>query len=341
MKNNRKVLYTLLIIVFLILIGISSFFAYYFYNLKDTSISLDEVIVNEKSLMSYNVKLKDNKYYQSISDNNTYMISLIDNITAYFNYSTTFTDSIDGEYSYYIVGKVQSTSNGNNVDSEIYKSEIYKYEISGNVINISNTFNIDLDKILDEYKEFLNTHGINANSSVYYEVHLNYSVFSDKINKTITNEKVLSIGIPNSDITRINIPEEDKVERKEFSEITDKDNEIYVLIMIEFLGVILLNVLIIIILVRKLSRVVSIYDHDLEKILKEYDEYIVHIKDLPDLSKKEVLFVDSFDDLVDASITLHNPINFIEIIKGKDATFMVFNGRYVYVYKFDIKNIEK
>ena len=64
MKNNKVNLYYGLMVVLLVLIGISSFFFNYFYNLRDEDLSIENMIINESNKMSYNVKLFDNEFFK-------------------------------------------------------------------------------------------------------------------------------------------------------------------------------------------------------------------------------------------------------------------------------------
>ena len=84
-KNNKVNLYYGLMVVLLVLIGISSFFFNYFYNLRDEDLSIENMIINESNKMSYNVKLFDNEFFKSSSEETSYVLSLVDNINTYFN----------------------------------------------------------------------------------------------------------------------------------------------------------------------------------------------------------------------------------------------------------------
>lgn len=338
MKNN-KVTYYILIVLLLILIGVSSFFLIYFYNLRGQDLSIEEISISESNKMSYNVKLKDNKYYKSNIEGDTFVISLIDNINTYFNYSVAFSSSITGEYSYYIVGNAVYEYNGEKVKNEIYKSDISKYEITGNVINLSNSFDINLDEIIGDYNGFKNDYGINTTGYIEYVVYINYSVFSEQISKSMMNSKEFFIKIPCEDITHITITEDEVVNRKDFSELNYDDNKLYLIVSLEFMGAIIIFILLIVLIIKRLGKRETVYDYELRLLLKKYDEMIVSIKDLPDLTNYEIFFVDTFEELVDAANNLVLPINFVEVIDKKESTFIVLHEAIAYVYKLSSKSI--
>ena len=61
---------------------------------------------------------------------------------------------------------------------------------------------------------------------------------------------------------------------------------------------------------------------------------------MPDFDNIDVLFVDEFDDLLDAVYVTDKPINYYEVIKDKEAIFVLFNDFKAYVYNVSIRNEE-
>ena len=140
MKNNKVNLYYGLMVVLLVLIGISSFFFNYFYNLRDEDLSIENMIINESNKMSYNVKLFDNEFFKSSSEETSYVLSLVDNINTYFNVSTAFSSPVSGEYSYFVKGYIVMHQGDEEVKNEIYSSDVFKFNVDGSVINLSSNF---------------------------------------------------------------------------------------------------------------------------------------------------------------------------------------------------------
>lgn len=338
MKKNKVMLYYGLLVVLLILIGVSSFFFNYFYGLRNEDLSLEDVSIKEKNQMSYNVKLFDNEFFKSSVEEKNYVLSLVDNLNAYFNYSVTFSNPVEGEYSYYVVGNIVMEQNGEKVKNEIYRSDISKFEANGKVINLSENFDVDLDQIIQKYNDQVNNLKIDVNAEVEYDVIINYSFFSEHISKSIVNGKTLSYYIPIKDITNITYTDDDVFERREYSELNFEDNKIYIVICLEFVGAIIIFILLMVLIVKRVNGQVSVYQEKLDKILSKHDDQIVHLKDLPDLSKYDVLFVEHFGDLLDASKNINTPINYYEVIKKHEATFIVLDKKTAYVYKLSSKN---
>ncbi len=339
MKKNKVALYYSLIVVLLVLIGISSFLFNYFYNLRGEDLSLEEMTINEANKMSYNVKLFDNEFFKSSDEETNYVLSLVDNINTYFNYSTVFSSPVVGEYSYYVKGSVIMEENGEKVSNEIYRGDTASYNVNGSVINLSSSFDIDLDAVVRAFREQVLNLNLNVDSVIRYDVVYSYKVYSDELAKSLVNSRTLSVVIPVKDITNITITEDAEVMRKEFSDLNLDDNKLYLAICLEFIGAILIFVLLIALLVRRINGQVSVYEDALEKLLNKYDSHLVYLKELPDLADYNVLFVEEMEDLLATSKKTKTPISYIEVVDKHEATFMVLLDKQVYVYKFSSKNV--
>lgn len=336
-KNKLAIYYGLMLVLF-ILIGVSSFFFNYFYNLRGEDLSIEKMVVSESNKMSYNVKQFDNAFFKTSSEETNYVMSLVDNINTYFNVSTAFSSPVEGEYSYFIKGYIIMHQGSEEVKKEIYSGEINKYKLEGSVINLSSNFDIDLDKIIAEYQNQVNNLGINVTSEIVYDINYNYAVFSNKLSKSIANSKTLKVEIPINDITNIKITEDKDDIRNEFSELNKDDNIVYVIVCLEFLGAIIIFILLIVLIVKRVNGQVSIYQDKLNKILDKYESDLVNLSELPDLTNYDVLFVNDFEDILETARKLKLPINYIEVIKKHEATFMVLQDNQVYVYKLNSKN---
>lgn len=322
-KKNRTILYYNLIFILVILIGISSFFLAYFYNLIDEDLRMQDVSVVENSEMNFSVKEKGKDVFSHNKD--TYNLSEIDTINTYFNYSITFSEEVTGSYSYNIVGFKEV----NGEDIEVYKSDNYQYEVTGHIINLSSSFDI---KNLET--------NIVGSSNLKYVVKISYSLFNDYLGRSFVSSDSLNISIPNMEETTIKTSEKVSNKKIVFSETKDDDNELYLVITLEFLGAIIMFILLILLILRTINKENDPYQMTIDHILKKYEKQIVTLKSVPDLAKMDVLFVSDFKDLVDASYNLDQVINYTEVIKNKAAIFVVFNKHIAYVYKLTRQHIK-
>lgn len=334
MSKRNKILYSLCIDFLVIVILVSIYFIYYFYSIKDSDVSTKAITIKEKNNMSYKVSMLKE------STATSYLTNEIDDINTNFSYSITFDKEVEGEYTYIIKGYLAAYNNDKKVlNREIYNSTLKSFDVDGNVINIADSINIDFDKSLEIYNNFKNTYEMNLTSYISYDIKVFYSVYNEYLNKNINNTKVYNIKATLSDnVSKIGVTPDDDNKRKEYSDNNYEKKPVYLAICLEFLGVILLCLTIIIYIIRIIRKNETEYEKYKNYILQTYDKYIVGIKELPNLKKIEVLFVDEFKDLIDAAKTLNMPINYTEVVKGHEATFIVIHKKRAYVYKLSDKN---
>lgn len=339
MRKTKSVLYYALLVVLLILMGISIFFFIYFNNLRGTDLSLEDLDIITSSQIKYNVKVKDDLFYKSDNETETFVTNMIENVNAYFNISSAFSSRVNGDYSYFITGSVVMGEGNDKVVNEIYKSDINKFKVDGNVINISTNFDINVNEVIKNYHTFALNNNVTSDAYIEYKVTYNFAIFSNKISKSVVDKEDYYIRIPIKDITRIYTNGNESVTTHEFSELNKDDDKLYVIISLEFLGAVLVFILLIALIIKRLMGRETIYEYEIRHILEKFKESIVFLKELPDLSGYKVLFTSSFEDMLDASYTIHSPINYYEVVENKQSTFLVFDGNVVYVYKIDSKNI--
>lgn len=333
MSRRSKILYSLCIDFLVILILVSIYMIYYFYTIKDSDVETKALLINEKNTMSYKVSMLDGT--------SSYVTSKIDDINTNFSYSISFDNEIDGQYSYLIKGYLVGY-NGDKIvlNREIFNSTLKKFSVKGNVINVADSINIDFDKQYQSYLNYLKTYTSVETSYIMYDIEVFYNVKSEYLNKSIVDTKKFYVRATlNDNISTIGVTPNEDIDRKIFSDINYEKKPIYLVVCLEFMGVILLCVFVIIYIVRIIRKNESDYDKYKNYILRKYDSKIVSISVLPDLKKLQVLFVDSMGDLIDAANTLNLPINYIEVVKGHEAVFIILNKRTAYVYKINDDNV--
>jgi hypothetical protein len=328
--KKRTIVYIIFIIVLIVLANISAYFYLYFDNIRKNTKYTTELVINEKSSITYNLEDNNNRYYNS-KNLNEYDINEVNKVDVFYNYVLTFDKRITGEYSYYVRGVLLDTSLEK---KNIYKSDEYKYSIDNkNVININQLANIELKKIVSEnvdIAEMIDAH-------IKYELVFNYHAYSKELNKYISDSKTIEVDIPvTSGKTITTSPYEEKKYR-EFSNELDHNNNTYLFICLEFLGSIILYILCIAYLIERISPTDYMNDKVLHFYLSKYKNYIIDINFLPDLSYKNVMFVDNFDELVKYSNKYRVPIDYVEIVKHKESIFAVIYDNDAYVYKVSVK----
>lgn len=347
MKTNRKILYTILLIALLILASVSSFFLYYFYKMRNENLSFNKIDVQESSTVSYNVLANDSKFYDSSVSKKSYITREIKDVQTYFNYILTFSSDISINYSYIIEGKIIGSTKGTDdriLEKTIYKNTPVVKQYSGKIINLTDTFDIDVPYYVQLKDEFVNQYNIDVDAYIEYHITISYAYTSNAINKSKTDKKELSIIIPISEVSTMPVvPLNNIYTHSEYSDLTEKDRSTYLAICLELFGSTMLFILTGILIFKRLisDTEVVLYRKDIKEILSKYKEYVVKLKNMPDFDDIDVLFVDKFQDLYDLCLFTKKPINYFEVLEDKTAIFVIFNDFKAYVYKVNIRNEEE
>ena len=82
---------------------------------------------------------------------------------------------------------------------------------------------------------------------------------------------------------------------------------------------------------------ISEYDKVLKRILRDYDSIIANINNDTVITKDKVIFVESFDELIDIHDNLGSPILFNEVVKGYKSYFTIIENNMMYRYVLENK----
>ena len=110
------------------------------------------------------------------------------------------------------------------------------------------------------------------------------------------------------------------------------NNKLYLIISAVIFLLLVISLLKLFSKLSELFKKQTTYEKYLNKILRAYDRIIVNVKTCPDMEKYEVLEVESFDDLIDISDNIKQPIKHIVISKGNKSKFFIIDDQILYLY---------
>lgn len=302
MKNKyfKSVMYALYMIIFFTL---SYIFIYEGINIKTKKY----IYYQEKSSFNYDKNIKD---------------KIIDDIRIKYNYESKFSENISGYYKY-------------NVNLEVISKETNeKYKLLEDKVNVLNgsTNKIIIDDFIDieydYYKKNINNQECNLKLIIDIYSYLNFN--SIEGDYPLQNSIVIEIPVEeNPKIIGTNINENNKL-----SDFSKKEDVNYLNI---FMGIICLSFAITF-LIQVIK--IMIYIHNKEKsyktklneILAKYDNKIVNVKKLYNIKKYNLIYVDSFEELLDVYNTYNSIINYREIKKNEKSIFVVLNDKNAWIY---------
>lgn len=304
----------------------------------------DERIINynEDSKVNYQVHLKSNDFFQDefLPENMSYVTSLIDYIKLNFDYNLNFDETLSGTYSYYI--KATMDANKENSDSKFYTKDYILSDVKTEKfddkkkINIKESIDVDYDTYNDVLIAFRDEYGVQMDGNLDVSLVVE-STFNDKVSGEDAGKKSeTSLNIPLTTLTvEVPIEKDNKVNSGVLlsTKIT-KEGFIYnvfrVLAIICYIAA--FTFLLYFIYLTYLSfKLENAYVKKLKKILKVYDGIIVNVKKKPSMDNNKVVWVSSFEELIDAHGEVRNPINYIQEKDG--ALFLLVSESYIYAYK--------
>lgn len=308
------------------------------------------VYYHENSNIDYKVYLKENNFFENnyLGANNQYIASLIDYITADFDYQLNVdNDDIDYKYKYRIESTVEVIETTNNnilytvsdniVDEEIFYAEKQSY------VSINESVNIDYNYYNNLIKKFVNIYDLeDVKSNLIINMYVDVLGECEELGDGSTNS-VVSLVIPLTTKTvAIDISYDLVDVGNESFMACKKANPIFYI----YLVVSIVFILVAIILIYKLVRYIiitrtaeTIYERELKKILNNYKSYIQKINNDFDLDSYQVLKVDTFTDMLEIRDTIQEPILMVEN-KTKTGVYFLIPSKTKILYLFGLKVAE-
>ena len=342
-KKNRKkrIIWQLAVISVLLLAILVSVFMYY--KLNQTYY----IEYTEDADVNYRVYLKENNFYQEeyLDGGQEYVASLIDSVNANLRYElNTDVDGVEYEYSYginahlVIVGK----NNGVTVLNRAYPiKEAVTVNDAHGAVEIKETVNIDYAEYNSFAKRFFTDLELNSNnfeSSLIVTMTVNVSGAFEELASDAKNKYEVSLNIPLTlDTVEIDIGTTVPTAEKKVLVCKNAiDTTVFKRLAI---GGAVLEVVLIVILIAFIgtTRNEDInYNIRVKRIVGAYKSFIQKINNEFDTAGYQLLFVDTFNEMLSIRDTLQSPVLMNENEDQTMTRFLVPTNTNI-LYVFDIK----
>lgn len=303
---------------------------------------------NVTNSADYRVNLVENNFYETpfLGKGELVPVTFIDDIEIDFSSFLSANTQLDMNYNYSITGNITATASDNGQEDsggKIWTKNYTFVEPKSLTSNGSTGYNIQ-EKVTIDYKTYndlVNQYKLKAAvpMDAVLTVTLNVEANSD-VNGTALNESnSVSVEIPLSVSTVMITEDGDETTPKTLvnsEEIPASRN--YVLLGISiviFLGSLAATVY----LLRGLRKMTE--DHSLlikfNKIMRDYNQVIVEIEELPNVPNAAVIEVKTFKDMLDIQKELHLPI-MCSKAKDDDLTnnvFYIVNQNQIFKYRMN------
>lgn len=353
-KKNFKVKYISLCLIFVFLIFLFFTLSVTFLYLGYSNKKIIKVDYRENSTVDYKVFLKENNFFEeeylTEKDEKPFITSLINNINVLFNYNIQFDNTVEGTYNYEIKAIIEAKAQGSNKkyweeEYEIIPSKEVKLDTNTSFSILENV-DIDYEKYNSRFTDFKKelTKNLSLDGELKIVLNVESKLNTPKLTKSIEKDSTVLMQIPLSQLAV-----EAKIDTKnsngkinsivEIEKLTDTKFLVYKItgILSGVFGIISLIYFI------KLIRFVhnqTRYELTLKRILRNYDSIIVNINEYPDFGDLNVIYVKSFEELIDAHGEVRMPINYYEDEACNRGIFVLINDPTAWVYILDSYNFK-
>lgn len=289
--------------------------------------------------LKYKVYLKENNFIEEpvLGMNESYISELIDYIEIDYNYLFSSSKSLNLNYDYNveatIYGEYQTTSNedSSQIWSKKYAIEpITKEEIKEkSSLENNKTITLNLTKYQEEVISFQKELKLPMTSKLV--VRFTSKVSSEDID--LSSKETAELTIPlNEKVFSIT----KKVSDEESKNIYDENTDLTKYINLPLLVVASILTLVALYFVYASTKSVlklfhrSEYNKKLTKIKRDYDEIIVDLSSMPDISEYQLIEVETFEELMDLEEEVHIPILHYETKQNKESVFIIIYQNLAY-----------
>ena len=302
----------------------------------------------ESGSIDYDVYLKENEFFNSpyLDKNQSYVASLIDKIITNFNYEIDMdADDVNYRYSYTINARLEIIDDSSNVaifnPEYLLVSEQNRSQNTSNRLTINEIVVLNYDDYNDLANRFLDAYDL-TETTCNIVLTLNVDVLSDcnAFSGSSVDTYSSELRIPLTTKT-VNIKMTSTVpdaEAKMVACTRGAGSEVFKTTAI-VLGVVDVLLILLLFAFISLTRTADItYTARVKKIVSQYKSHIQKIKNLFETHEYQVIWVDTFDEMLEIRDTIQAPILMHENEDKTCTKFMIpTDSKLLYMYEISVE----
>ena len=305
----------------------------------------------ESGDIDYRVQLKENEFYDEniVDQGQSYVAALIDTITADLTYRLHMnTTGVKFDYSYRVDAQLEivDDASGGKIFAPAYPLvEEKAYTASSDQLVIRESVNIDYHQYNDLANKFNAVYDLDdTTSTLIVSLYVDVVGSCDAFEENAKNDYAVSLRIPLTSKT-VNIKMTSSVPDGESKVLACQNGESRMLFKILAIVFAVLDVLAIAVLIGfvYLTRNEDInYSIKVKKLFNSYRSYIQQINNEFDTKGYQLLYVNTFNEMLGIRDTIQSPILMYE---NGDATCTQFliptNTKILYIYEIRVEDYDK
>ena len=344
-KRQKWILIQSAIIGVLVLGLLITSLVYYKLN-KDTY-----VYYAEEGNVIHRAYLADNEFYDEsyLNGSHAYVTSLIEKMTGDFTYNLKLDASdVDFKYSYKIEAQVTvaektaGTPIYNPVFELVPERTVTK---KGNALSIHELVDIDFQKYNAIAKSFIDKYGLEnyTSQTLYVKMHVEVLGMSEQFAKNNTGEYVVTLSVPlNAEVAKPSVSTSAPADLQRILARDDNTKTGFLIVAI-ILAVLSAAAGTVLIIYAYKTRDMHInYARKVQKLVSSYKSYIQKILNPFDTTGYQVLYVDTFTEMLEIRDTLQIPVLMYENEDQTETKFMIVSStNMLYVYEIKVEHYDK
>ena len=335
--KKRMVFYTIISMVFMIL---SYLFIVSGIDMK-TKIYVKYQQVDD---ISYVVNLLPNTVYENdyLNMGGNYIGSLVKDIDLDLKYNLIYARNITGYYVYNLKGTLVASEGEDILWEKNYDLLADKVTVLDQNkvkdIRVKDKTSIDYQKYVNEINDFNKKYNMEVSGVLLVSFKLKTTLDFTGFKNTYDDTKEVKMVIPvTNEAFKIKILDDNR-EFDSYNEMTNKEGVNYLFLVfgalclsvgIAFLMVVIKNLL-------EINNKENKYVKELKKILNEHGDEIVNVYEFNNAKKYNLIYVDSFKELLDAYDKVDSLISFKELKKNQKAVFLIIENDNAWIYILNV-----
>ena len=331
------------IIAFLLVFILSCFGIRYFLHTEDF-VGEDTTVTyaNYKSDFNcnYTVNTKENEFvnYNENKNYSAYVTNLIKNIDFTYNYKFEDTNKKKStiKYKYSIDGKLLGFYSKDGEEQKVIEKDYVILPKTDRTVNdsefiVNEKFNVDLEPFNKLIADFKASQDMQLNSR--YDITMNIEI-TGLTNETLKYSPKISIELGNK-TTKVTVDKKNanssSANSKEVK--VSKNSGLYAAILVIVAIYAGFRVIYLLFFTEEVLVIKNQYKGQVNDILRSYQDRIVLIKDMPQLTNKAIINLDNIDEIAKLSEELYKPILCYENDQETQTQFIIMSEDTAYVYK--------
>ncbi len=308
------------------------------------------VYYTEEGNVIHRAYLAENNFYEEdyLNGSHAYVSSLIEKMTGDFTYKLKLdTSDVNFKYSYKIEAQVSvaEKSAGTAIFNPVFELVPEKtITTSGNALSIHELIDIDFQKYNTIAQNFVDQYGLDsfATRTLYVRMHVEVLGESEQFAENNTGEYVVTLSVPlNEEIAKPSVST--SVPADELKILAcDNNSKTGFLIAAIILAVLSAAAAIVLIVYMYKTRDIHInYARKVQKIVSNYKSYIQKILNPFDTTNYQILYVDTFTEMLEIRDTLQIPVLMYENEDKTCAQFMIVTAGVLYIYEIRVEHYDE